>query len=313
MFRTATLSAALLIALGCPLAHGLQRAFVVSTGNDANAASGCTPALPCRSFQAAHDVVDPGGEVVALDTAGFGQVAISKSVSIIGNPGTSPSISVASGEGVYINAPGVKVTLRNLNFNGVGGDKGLSLLQGDSLTIENCVFANFAYAGVVITSHVDNPAVRIANTISRGNSYGVIVQGKSNVDISDSHLVGNEGGVGLLVWPDLGVADVAVSDTVLSGNGSGIANFSSGNATARTSLTRVTASNNAVKGLENGANGATATAILTIGSSMVANNGRAFENGAANGGVATLESLGNNMMRNNTNLSQGSSTLVPGL
>src|SRR5687768_17506126 len=94
--------AALAIALAAMHAHAGPRAFVASSGNDGNAGSGCTFANPCRSFQAAHGAVDAGGEIVALDTAGYGTVVISKAVSIIGNPGAIPSIAVSTGSGVRI-------------------------------------------------------------------------------------------------------------------------------------------------------------------------------------------------------------------
>jgi hypothetical protein len=104
--------AAIALALAAAQAHAAQRAFVASSGSDVNVAAGCTFAAPCRSFQGAHAAVDAGGEIVALDTAGYGVVTITKSVSILGNPGTVPSISVASGNGVTIATPGVRVSAR---------------------------------------------------------------------------------------------------------------------------------------------------------------------------------------------------------
>ena len=75
------------------LTHGQQRTFVASTGNDAN---NCSRANPCRNFQRAHDVVAAGGEVIALDSAGFGTVNINKSVTISGE-GVRAAISTVGG------------------------------------------------------------------------------------------------------------------------------------------------------------------------------------------------------------------------
>lgn len=50
-------------------AAAVQRTFVASDGNDANA---CSLIAPCRTFQAAVNLVDSAGEVVALDSGGFG-------------------------------------------------------------------------------------------------------------------------------------------------------------------------------------------------------------------------------------------------
>src|SRR5262245_63956926 len=68
------------------------RVFVAAQGNDANS---CTFALPCRTFQHAHDVVAAGGEIDVLDPAGYGQVIITKAISIQGHG--FAGIAVASG------------------------------------------------------------------------------------------------------------------------------------------------------------------------------------------------------------------------
>ena len=87
MLRHVLPALALASAVACSAAYAGQRAFIVSTGNDANAASGCTPAAPCRSLQAAHNAVDAGGEIVALDTAGYGPLVVTKSAI----PASSPA------------------------------------------------------------------------------------------------------------------------------------------------------------------------------------------------------------------------------
>src|SRR4029450_6331613 len=57
-----------------------QRTFVSGSGVDSNP---CTLTLPCRSFAAAITQTSIGGEVIVLDSAGYGPVAITQSVSII--------------------------------------------------------------------------------------------------------------------------------------------------------------------------------------------------------------------------------------
>jgi hypothetical protein len=69
--------ACFMLCIGFPAcAWTAPRAFVASTGSDANAAQACARSAPCRTFQAAVDVVDDGGEVIALDAAGYGAVTI---------------------------------------------------------------------------------------------------------------------------------------------------------------------------------------------------------------------------------------------
>ena len=302
--------AALAIALAAVNAHAAQRAFVASTGNDANAPAGCTATLPCRSFQAAHGAVDAGGEIVALDTAGFGTVVISKSVAIIGNPGAVPSISVASGNGVTIATAGVKVVLRNLNINGVGGAKGIEMTAGDALTVESCVVSNFTNSGVYAwTDGV--PAVRVIQVIARGNSTGIYIGDNTRAEISGSVLSGNLAGL-VVSQNQAGVAFVSVNDSVASGNSSGIVGVAYNGGTTRMSLTRVTASNNTNSGVYNSA-GVGGTAILTVGSSMAIGNNIGFHNEMAGGVAATFRSLGNNIVADNVMDNFGTISPLAGL
>ena len=66
------------MAASAPHALAAQRTFVHSSplGNDANTAFNCSLVAPCRSFNAAISVTDPGGELVILDTAGYGPMTI---------------------------------------------------------------------------------------------------------------------------------------------------------------------------------------------------------------------------------------------
>ena len=57
-------------------------------------------------------MVDPGGEIVALDAAGYGAVNINKSVTIVANPGFYAGITASSGTAVTINTAAVNVTHR---------------------------------------------------------------------------------------------------------------------------------------------------------------------------------------------------------
>src|SRR5438128_12507761 len=108
--RTAVFMAILILSAFPSIAA--QRTFVSGTGNDANA---CTHDLPCRSFAAAIAVTNPNGEVVAIDSAGYGPVTVTTSVTLVAPLGVHAGISVFSGDGVTINAAASDVVvLRNL-------------------------------------------------------------------------------------------------------------------------------------------------------------------------------------------------------
>src|SRR5512139_943857 len=79
-----------------------QKHYVASHGNDANL---CTLTSPCRSFSHAVDVADAGGEVIVLDTGGYGSVTITKSISIIAPVGMYASVTFSSNtNGITIDA-----------------------------------------------------------------------------------------------------------------------------------------------------------------------------------------------------------------
>ena len=62
----------------------------------------CSLAFPCRSFDAAIAQTLLGGEVIVLDSAGYGPAVISQSVSIIAPPGVYGGVTVFSGTGLVV-------------------------------------------------------------------------------------------------------------------------------------------------------------------------------------------------------------------
>jgi hypothetical protein len=129
------------------------RVFVSVNGNDANP---CTALSPCRTFQAAHDAVLPGGEISVLDTGGYQPLTITKAISIVA-VGIEASIATPSGvNAITINAgPTDKVSLRGLTLDGAGlGLNGILFTSGQSLTVEDCVVRNVTNEGLAFVSGV---------------------------------------------------------------------------------------------------------------------------------------------------------------
>jgi hypothetical protein len=165
--------AALAAAL-CTAALAAPRTFVASVGNDANT---CSIAQPCRSFSAALSHTDAGGEIVVLDSAGYGPVTITKSVTIEAPAGVLAGISVPFNQtGVVVDAPGSSVVLRGLRIAGAqASDVGIDYQAGIELRVERCVVEGLGDIGVSATAFAGR--VAIADTVIRNNGAGVLING----------------------------------------------------------------------------------------------------------------------------------------
>ena len=118
------------ISICATAAQAQLRVFVsAAAGNDVNP---CSRTAPCRNFQRAHDVAFANGEIIVLDSGGYGTVSITKSITISGE-GTTAAITVAAGAtGVNVAVAGGTVSLRNLyiNGNGSGTNTGINVTAG---------------------------------------------------------------------------------------------------------------------------------------------------------------------------------------
>ena len=279
-------------AAACLPAVAVQRVFVASYGSDANTATNCSFANPCRGFTAAMSVVDPGGEVVALDAAGYGAVTITKSVTITANPGFYAGISASTGNAVTIGTAGVKVTLRGLNINGVGAANGVLMTNGSGLSIENCIISNFLSTGVYVSA---TATVRVLDSLVRDNNSGIFLQGAVTADITGTKILGN-GAAGLFVYSQTAssVASATVTDSVLAKNGVNVHAFETvASALNRIVVIRSTISNGAY-GLRSQFGGG--PTIISVSESLIASNTVGF---SQEGAGSTLESFGNNTVRYN--------------
>jgi hypothetical protein len=159
----------LLVVVSAGAAEAAQRTFVsAASGSDANP---CTRAFPCRSFGTAIGQTDPGGEVVVLDSGGYGPVAINQSVAIIAPPGVHAAVSAFSGNAIHVFAASTDVVIvRGLYLNGLGGSHGISFGSGKTLHVENCVISGFSNTGVFATA--PGADIYVIDSISRGNLTG---------------------------------------------------------------------------------------------------------------------------------------------
>jgi hypothetical protein len=286
------------------------RSFVSSTGSDANA---CTRAFPCRTFARAIAVTNSAGEVVPLDSAGYGPVVITTSVSIVNPGGVVASITAVSGQnavGIAANSGGV-VALRGLTLEGGGvANDGIFYLGGDRVEIVDCVVRNFTHDGINL--NVGNgfsgvKTVLISRTIASDNgSAGIAVAPQSFFALRgaiDQATTTHNGQAGILVdgtnATNGGFVDLAIANVVSDSNGdSGITALGLGN--MKVEIKNSTLSNNANAGL------AVSNAKVGISTNSIVLNGSGFSN--INSG--TLFTFSDNVIENNRDPNTGALTPV---
>jgi hypothetical protein len=176
---------ALLIMIAIPASALNQRSFVASNGSDVNP---CSRDLPCRNFAAAVMQTLVNGEVVAIDSAGYGPFTITKGVTIVAPMGVHAGISVSTGDGVTVNAGTDVVILRNLYINSVGPSavNGITLTSASDLHVESCVVSGFSNNDIRIHPAVDS-AVTITDTTVRKSYVGIFADSSSALTVTIDH------------------------------------------------------------------------------------------------------------------------------
>jgi parallel beta helix pectate lyase-like protein len=255
------------------------RTFVASTGVDTNP---CSLTAPCRALQAGVNAVDPGGELVVLDSAGYGPVTIAKAVQIVVPPGVYAGITVSSisGTGITISAGSSDVvTLRGLTIKGPGGlfqgSTAINFLAGGALHVEDCTISGFGSPAIAFNGpgelYVSRTVIRDNNggginlsapagpaatatvdhswILNSGFGDGVLVGANSRLTVRESTLSGNSSR-GLRAFGNTaGNAEATVENCTISGNGEGILSGSTftDNATVRVSNSTITDNSSGVR------------------------------------------------------------------
>jgi hypothetical protein len=205
-FATLTLAAAPAFALN-------GRSAVAITGVDSNP---CTVVSPCRNMAAAMLATAPGGEVLVLDSGGYGPFTITQAIQIIASPGVLAFISAASGDAITVNAhPTDNINLRGFYLDGAGtGGNGITVNSANSVSCGGCTITGFAGNGINFIPSAGSTAHLVVNesTIHTNSGSGILIKpavtGNSNSEISNTSLSGNvltadgsvsSGNVGVLV------------------------------------------------------------------------------------------------------------------
>ncbi len=299
LFVVAILLCALMVT---PAQAVSQRAYVASYGNDLNTATDCYITAPCRTFAQAVTVVLENGEVLALDSTGYGPVTLSKSISLTAAPGVYAGMSVFPGvTGIKINNPATNVVLRGLTINGQGGDNGIWMNSSGNLSIENCVISNFwgyPRRGILVTQAAK---VRMVNTLVRNTDTGIELQEGATAMISKSKFLGND--FGIFANGAASTTTATVRDSVVTGSRQGIVAYSQTvSANNRINVIRSTISNNnnIIGNIGVSAQADFGTALITLSKSLVAGNYWGFYISAPPGTSASVLSFGNNTVIDNT-------------
>jgi len=297
-------------AISAVFAHGsnaapaaqIQRTFVSTSGSDANP---CTRAEPCRNFAAAITNTLEGGEVIALDSGGYGTFSLSKALTVAGAPGAHVAISVFANNGIVVAAgSGDTVVLRNLYLSGLGGSFGIVYAGGDALHVEGVDVTGFTSDGLLANGtgrlfiddsrfrNNDAAGVRVDTAITiaiedthadRNGTSGFLFQGGATGNVRHSTADRNTLN-GFLVTG----AGVDVDESRADGNASYGVRLSGTGSVAN--LTRVTLSHNG-----SGLGVLTDTSTARIGDSAVTGNATGLLRS-----LGTLESYGDNLVRGNT-------------
>jgi hypothetical protein len=247
------------------------RTWVSGVGDDANP---CSRTAPCKTFPGAISKTAAGGEIDCLDPGGFGQVTITKSITIDCGTFTGGILTTAGGTGVIVNAgANDKVVLRNLVIQGANGvniaANGIRFLAGRELELDRVVVQGFTAVGVDVSKSAQG-------ILSVRNSYFA------------------EGPIGIKLLTTSVNITASISDTSfnnLSNNGveastNSFANISNsvfstigGSAmVASASSATVNAANNVVSNSNVGINASVAGAKINATGNRLFGNSKAFNN-----------------------------------
>jgi hypothetical protein len=206
-------AAAAVLALGAMPSWAQSRVFVSGSGSDGNP---CSLSAPCRSFQQAETTVLAGGEIVALDAAGYGPLNITKAITItaIGIEASITSNSTTS-TAITINAGASDVvTIRGLTLiSGFTSGDGIDINSAKSVTIRDCTVTGFPFEGIFV-----DPSANLDVEL-----WGVDVDGS--------------GDRGLAVIPTGGKLTMLVIGSTFTGNGASGISVNGGSSTGTINAT----------------------------------------------------------------------------
>ena len=201
------------------------RTWVSGVGDDVNP---CSRTAPCKTFAGAISKTAMNGEINCVDSAGFGAVTITKSITIDCS-GVTAGVLASGTNGFVINIPVPtagsvdvrrSVTLRGLNIGGGGnGQNGVKVVAAANVYIERVVIDGFAQNGITVdAASAVNVVVRDSSIRNNSNAGLITTQtGPANIAVVDSLFAGNATGIHAGAG-----ATVRLSGNTIVHNGTGV-------------------------------------------------------------------------------------------
>ena len=204
------------------------RTFVsAKKGSDS---ANCGRTSPCRTFNRAIALTSPGGEVVALDSGGYGAVTISQAVTLEAPDGVYAGMTVSAGDGITVAAGASDViVLRGLTVVGAGtSGNGVTIASAGTVHVEHCTIRGFAAGNGIFATQYVFQYLYVADTDVSECNVGVklaastlLNPGPSTATIDRSHFAGSLT-AGLFVASSENPIYVALADCTIRGGSIGI-------------------------------------------------------------------------------------------
>ncbi|PYP84306.1 MAG: hypothetical protein DMG65_22900 [Candidatus Angelobacter sp. Gp1-AA117] len=253
-----------------------SRTWVSGVGDDANP---CSRTAPCKTFAGAISKTAAGGEIDALDPAGYGAVTITKAITIDGGGGQVASVLVSGTNGIVVQAgPSDVVILRNLRINGIGtGINGIRFLSGKNLNVENCYIFGFTTNGIdVALNQATQASVHVLNSVIKNvGQVGIkctnAVAPSVNCNISNTAVILDQKGAECSTNCILAVTDSVFSQATSDG-----ITFDTPSSTGQVVNSRISFNQNGLTATLGGSASASRNSYISNTSCSMNNNGGAF-------------------------------------
>ena len=214
-FTIKTVIAFGVLALSCSMAQAVDRTWVSGVhGDDINP---CSRTGPCKTFAAAYQKTDIGGQINVVDAGAYGGVTIDHSITIDGSESLSGVTVPNDLVGIKIDAgPSDVIVLRGLNIQG-GGKTGIKFIGSGKLYVEDCRIFGFLETAIDFEPSGKSDLFVKDSVIRDNQGPGIFIRplagGSARATIDHCKLDGNLSGLNAI-----DDAKVVIRDSVASGN-----------------------------------------------------------------------------------------------